>query len=136
MKFERSVTQVKIDNPQGLCSAGHIAAEILGRNLGRPDLKPVLEDLDVTIHFIAGRMKFTVVLKSGGAQVMEGHAGRASVRISAPFAAILRLALRSLPWRDLVLLRVRIFGNYFKLIKAAPLLVHHDPVSPELLEGG
>jgi hypothetical protein len=125
---------VRIEEGGRLCAAGHILAEILDENLARPDLAPRFKGLDLVIHFRAGRMKFTVIFKGGELEVREGHIGRASVRIRGPFSALLKLALRKIPFKDILLLRVLVFGNYIKLYQAGPLLQHHDPIPPGLVQ--
>lgn len=127
---------VIIQDPGQLCAAGHVAAEIISRNLARPDLRAGFDGLDLVMHFLAGRMKFTVVFRGREVEVMEGHEGKASVTVRGPVSALLKLANRKLPWYGILTFKVYVFGNYFKFLKAAPLLQVHEPVPPELLEGG
>jgi hypothetical protein len=128
--------QVKVYDEGRLCAAGHIAREIINQNLARPDLAHKFKHIDLVIHFQASRMKFTVTFKDGNVDIRDGHAGRPGVRVRAPLSAYLDFVLRRIPWAELFRLRVFVFGNYFKLWKALPLLVHHEPIPPELLEGG
>jgi len=130
------IVQVKVQDDGRLCAAGHIAREIINQNLTRPDLAHRFKHIDMVIHFKASRMKFTVIFRDGNVEIKDGHVGRATVRVRARFSAYLDIVLRRIPWADIFRLRVFVFGNYFKLWKALPLLVHHEPIAPELLEGG
>lgn len=136
MNPSASYRSVKVDSPGPLCSAAYVLRGVLERNINRPDVNHILDDLDMTLHIQAGRMKFTVILNKGAVEIKDGHQGRASARLRAPFRSFMALIMRRLPLRDILAFRVIATGNIFKLITALPLLEYHEPIPPELMEGG